>query len=186
MKEAINSFGTTFWLLLEVMTRKLEKNTLKTCWVFLILKRLPASFSVFWTIQFASLKQSESTLELLSFLKDLENKIWRQNEAALSDLHTSISTALAVSLGNGGNHQTPSSGNNLSQPSSAGRPPRPKCENNTHNPAVTSHTEENCHVAHPEKAVKHYKAAMESRGPALKSTNVPCSVSTLEWQTPSF
>lgn len=59
IKEALNSFRSTFQLLVKVTTGKLDKKTLETCWVFFLLKRLPVSFSIFRSIQFANLKHSE-------------------------------------------------------------------------------------------------------------------------------
>jgi hypothetical protein len=47
IKESISSFRTTFALLVEVSGKKLDKVTLKTCCIFLVLKRLPASFGTF-------------------------------------------------------------------------------------------------------------------------------------------
>jgi hypothetical protein len=38
MKESINAFRTTFKLLVKVSGFKLDKTTLKTCWIFLVLK----------------------------------------------------------------------------------------------------------------------------------------------------
>ncbi|KNZ45048.1 hypothetical protein VP01_853g7 [Puccinia sorghi] len=59
VKEALISFQSTFQLLVKVTTGKLDKKTLKTCWIFFLLKRLPASFSVFRSIQFSNLKHSK-------------------------------------------------------------------------------------------------------------------------------
>jgi hypothetical protein len=56
MKEAVNTFRTTFQLLIEVSAGKLDKNTLELCWIFLLLKRLPSSFAMFRSIQFATMK----------------------------------------------------------------------------------------------------------------------------------
>ncbi|KNZ49675.1 hypothetical protein VP01_485g1 [Puccinia sorghi] len=76
VKEALISFQSTFQLLVKVTTGKLDKETLETCWIFFLLKRLPASFSVFWSIQFANLKHSKVSLS--TFLIDIENKLRRQ------------------------------------------------------------------------------------------------------------
>jgi hypothetical protein len=103
MKEAINAFRNTFRLLIEVTADKLDKKTLEACCVFLILKRLPPSFSVFRTIQFASLKQTKAKLELTSFLKDLESELRRQNEVSGLAQSTLSATALAVSSSGGNN-----------------------------------------------------------------------------------
>ncbi|OAV85015.1 hypothetical protein PTTG_30867, partial [Puccinia triticina 1-1 BBBD Race 1] len=97
MKESINLFRNTFDLLLEVANEKLDKPTLETCWVFLILKRLPTSFKTFRTIRFSNLKEMDDTLELSSFLKDLEAELRRQQEAESTIQGTSNATALAVS-----------------------------------------------------------------------------------------
>jgi hypothetical protein len=70
---------------------------LETCWIFLVLKRLPPSFGTFRTLQYAGMKKPDTPLSMSSFLKELESELRRQHEAA--DMVTplpSTSTALAV------------------------------------------------------------------------------------------
>jgi hypothetical protein len=138
----------------EVSGKKLDKVTLETCWIFLVLKCLPTSFGTFRTLQYAGMKKPNTPLSMSSFLKDLKNKLRRQQEAENKAVPSSFTapTALAVS-------QTQPQ--NSSQSKSNARKNRPRCENGTHNPSVTSHSEENCHVAHPDKAVAYYQAAMD-------------------------
>ncbi|KNZ52492.1 uncharacterized protein VP01_3556g3 [Puccinia sorghi] len=59
MKESLIIFRSTFQLLVEVTTGKLDKKTLETCWIFFLLKRLPPSFSIFRSLKFAHLKTAD-------------------------------------------------------------------------------------------------------------------------------
>jgi hypothetical protein len=154
MRESINSFRTTFELLVKVSAGKLDKTTLKTCWIFLVLKQLPSSFGTFRTLQYAGMKKPDTPLKISSFLNNLESELRRQQEAATMAL-PAAPTALAVS-------QQPQP--SLQQPPRSGtlsRQKGPKCENGIHNPAVTSHTEDRCHAVHPELAVAHFQAALD-------------------------
>ncbi|KNZ60047.1 putative signal peptide protein, partial [Puccinia sorghi] len=64
-----------------------------TCWIFFLLKRLPASFSVFWSIQFSNLKHSK--VSLTTFLTDIENELRRQGEIQTSA--AALASALSLS-----------------------------------------------------------------------------------------
>lgn len=59
MKESLIIFRSTFQLLVEVTTGKLDKKTLETCWIFFLLKQLPPSFSIFRSLKFAHLKTAD-------------------------------------------------------------------------------------------------------------------------------
>ncbi|KNZ53792.1 hypothetical protein VP01_3133g2 [Puccinia sorghi] len=142
-QEALNSFRSTFQLLVEVTMGKLDKKTPETCWMFFLLKRLPASFSVFRSIQFANLKHSD--ISLSTFLKDIESEIRRQTEIQASASFQA--TALSV---------TPQS---KSKSTPGSRPPCQRCKNGIHDPA-TAHSEANCHAA-PEKAAAFHQASLE-------------------------
>lgn len=151
IKEALNTFRSTFQLLVEVTTGKLDKKTLETCWIFFLLKRLPPSFSIFRSLKFAQLKTSEISLN--SFLTDVEDELRRQGELAkqneLAETANLSGAALLVST------QAKMSGKQ-----SSSRRMRQRCENGVHNPA-TNHSEEDCHAAHPEKAAAFHQAALE-------------------------
>ncbi|OAV85162.1 hypothetical protein PTTG_30738, partial [Puccinia triticina 1-1 BBBD Race 1] len=95
MKDSINLFRNTFDLMLEVANNKLDKPTLETCWIFIILKRLPSSYATFRSLRFNSLKGLDDTLELGSFLKDLEAELRRQQEADPGAQGPANPTALA-------------------------------------------------------------------------------------------
>ncbi|PLW46970.1 hypothetical protein PCANC_06498, partial [Puccinia coronata f. sp. avenae] len=135
MRESINSFRTSFELLVEVSAGKLDKTTLETCWIFLVLKRLPSSFGTFRTLQYAGMKKPDTPLKMSSFLNDLESELRRQQEASTMASPTAP-TALAVS------QQPQPLSQQSSKSTTTSRRKGPKCENGVHNPAVTSHTED--------------------------------------------
>jgi transposase InsO family protein len=109
------------------------------------------------------MKKQDAALDLSSFLKDLESEIRRQAEASSIAITTPSATALAVSQPN--NTSIPQSNNtHSSQPtqtkSNNSKKNRVRCENGVHNPAAT-HSEDDCHSVHPEKAVAYFQAAMD-------------------------
>ncbi|KNZ51362.1 hypothetical protein VP01_3985g1 [Puccinia sorghi] len=72
MQKSINLFCQTFHLMLEVSNKQFDKKTLEAVRVFLVIKRLPPSFSVFCTLKFASFKDPDTQISMSSFLTDLE------------------------------------------------------------------------------------------------------------------
>ncbi|KNZ45307.1 hypothetical protein VP01_8277g1, partial [Puccinia sorghi] len=94
MQKSINLFHQTFHLMLEVSNKQFDKKTLEAVWVFLVMKRLPPSFSVFRTLKFASFKDPNTQILMSSFLTDLELELRHQIES--QDLLPASSSALEV------------------------------------------------------------------------------------------
>jgi len=154
MQKSINLFRQTFHLMIEVSNSKFDKKTLEAVWVFFILKRLPASYSVFRTLQFSTLKSGNSEISMTTFLKDLELELRRQQDTANQLSATATALAVQQAPRNSQHTQGTSSSNQKRQTR------RPVCSNGTHNPA-TAHSEDDCHQLHPEKAIAYFKAAID-------------------------
>ncbi|KAI7947245.1 hypothetical protein MJO28_009153 [Puccinia striiformis f. sp. tritici] len=113
--------------------------------------------SLFKTLQFTILSAPGAKLVMITFLSDLELEIKRSVEP----LATASAVAMTVQRANEVARQYNSSRSNT--PASSGqRPKNPRriCENGVHNPA-TSHTAENCHQLHPERAIAYHQAALD-------------------------
>jgi transposase InsO family protein len=124
---------------------KIERKFFEAVGVIYALRRLPSSFNVFQTLQFAKFKDDEN-IEMDKFMEELETEVRRQCESQA--IITSTSTAMAVS-------QQPAV---PSTQKKKGR--KPYCSGGVHNPE-TSHSEENCHQIHPEKAIAYHQAAID-------------------------
>ncbi|KNZ50766.1 hypothetical protein VP01_424g3 [Puccinia sorghi] len=144
LKETWTLPSTTFRLLVEV-SMNFDKTTLEAVGVIFALKRLPLSFSVFRSLQFAGFKTNPASLSMDKFLTDLELEVRRQREKA--DKLVSSSLALAVSQA-----QNLQSGLKGSCPKI--------CSKDVHNPE-TAHSPNECFQLHPEKAITFYQAAID-------------------------
>ncbi|POV96246.1 hypothetical protein PSTT_15748, partial [Puccinia striiformis] len=135
------------------------------------------------TLQFSVLSSPTAKLAMTPFLSDLERELQRLAEPVIS------ASALAVaSQQQNQNYRsgqaTHSPQNN--NPGHQSRRTRRICENGVHNPA-TSHSAENCHQLHPERAVAYHQAALDrinSSGwrvwPLLEAQGVLCQPSSCQ------
>ncbi|KNE87431.1 hypothetical protein PSTG_19184, partial [Puccinia striiformis f. sp. tritici PST-78] len=100
-------------------------------------------------------------MTMTTFLTNLETELRRQKEVQ-AQANTTAS-ALATTQNPRSNYHpaptTQSHGSNNTN-SNRGRGRRPFCQNGVHNPE-TNHSEENCHQAHPEKALAYHQAAID-------------------------
>lgn len=170
LSTAINQFQELFRLLREVSAGKFDNHTLEAMWTYHILEQLPESFHVFKSLRYASFKDADR-IELRSLLADLEMVLRRQEKTA------SNNAALLVK------HSTQSTlGSNNSDSQKPRR--RPFCFDGKHNP-LTSHTEDQCHQLHPERAIAYYQGLIEKqhqnkdsghRAHCLTATLLPNSV----------
>jgi hypothetical protein len=94
MQQSINTFQQTFQLMIKVSSSKFDKKTLEAVWVFFALKQLPASFTMFRTLQFTSFKSESTTVTMTKFLLELETELRRQQESSAQLAATA--TALTV------------------------------------------------------------------------------------------
>ncbi|KAI7948485.1 hypothetical protein MJO29_010150 [Puccinia striiformis f. sp. tritici] len=160
MQASINTFRSLFKEMLEVSSSRFDKKTLEAMWIFFVLKRLPSCFYVFRTLQFSSWKEN-SDFSMSSFLSNLEVELRRQKEVQTQA--TATASALATTQNsrpnNGFNQPSQYQGSNNNN-SNRGRGRRTFCSNGVHNPD-TNHSEENCHQAHPEKALAYHQAAID-------------------------
>ncbi|PLW38782.1 hypothetical protein PCASD_12562 [Puccinia coronata f. sp. avenae] len=161
MQQSINTFRQTFQLMIEVSSSKFDKKTLEAVWVFFALKRLPASFTMFRTLQFASFKSESTTVTMSKFLLELETELRRQQESTAQLAATA--TALAVRSAASG--RTPTSANPPSNLSEKKR--RPFCTNGTHNPECTGHSPADCHQLNPAKAAAYHQGLLDKANAAL-------------------
>ncbi|KAI7958132.1 hypothetical protein MJO29_006349 [Puccinia striiformis f. sp. tritici] len=157
MNTAINEFRVTFQSFLEVTAKRFEKKTVEALWIFWVLIKLPPSLSLYKTLQFSVLSSPTAKLAMTPFLSDLERELQRLAKPVIS------ASALAVaSQQQNQNYRsgqaTHSPQNN--NPGHQSRRTRRICENGVHNPA-TSHSAENCHQLHPERAVAYHQAALD-------------------------
>ncbi|KAI7965543.1 hypothetical protein MJO29_001291 [Puccinia striiformis f. sp. tritici] len=177
MQSSINSFRSIFKLMIEVSTGRFDKKTLEAMWIFFVLKRLPGGFYVFRTLQFASWKET-TEMTMTTFLTNLETELRRQKEVQ-AQANTTAS-ALATTQNPRSNYHpaptTQSHGSNNTN-SNRGRGRRPFCQNGVHNPE-TNHSEENCHQAHPEKALAYHQAAIDRVKGASSSNRALLSVNS--------
>lgn len=124
LQESINQFRETFKLLIEISDGSLDSSTIETLWAIIILKRLPPSFSVMRTLQFAQYKGKKAKIPMDTFLSDLEQELQRQSETTKNQ----SPSAFSVTKGQ-------------SQNKNPRR--RPFWENGTHNPN-TAHSPDQC------------------------------------------
>ncbi|KAI7958287.1 hypothetical protein MJO29_006504 [Puccinia striiformis f. sp. tritici] len=157
LNAVINDFRVTFQTFLEVTAKRFDKKTIEALWIFWILIKLPTSMSLFKTLQYSVLSAPEAKLAMTPFLSELEQEIKRS-----ADPSTSPALAMAAQRVNEANRNSYHSRTNAS-PSSSGQKPknfRRICENGVHNPA-TSHSAENCHQLHPDRAIAYHQAALD-------------------------
>ncbi|POW15070.1 hypothetical protein PSHT_07190 [Puccinia striiformis] len=179
MLQCIENFRTTFKLMIEVSTGPdgFDKRTLDAIWVFFVLRRLPPSYTVFRTLQYSSWKRIHNEIVMTKFLSDLETELRRKLEAQSQSISSAAALAVYPSNQRNSNPKStaPNQGSSNFNNPNRGSNRRPTCQNGVHNPATT-HSEENCHQAHPEKALAYHQAAIDrmkanSSNRALLSVN---------------
>jgi hypothetical protein len=149
--------------MLEVSASKFNKKTLEAVWVFFILKRLPATFNMFCSLQFSSFKDKSSGINMSEFLWELKTKL-RQQQESITQLSAAAS-ALAVQ------RQTP-------PVEKVKRKHHLFCSNGTHNPECTGHTPAECHQLHPAKAIAYHQILINKANAALANNKALLSVNS--------
>jgi hypothetical protein len=86
MQKSINNFRQTFQLMIEVSATKFDKKTLEAVWVFFVLKRLPPSFNMFRSLQFASFKDETNGVSMSRFLQSSKRSSGVNKKATLNSL----------------------------------------------------------------------------------------------------
>jgi hypothetical protein len=163
MQKSINTFRQTFCLMLEVSASKFNKKTLEAVWVFIILKKLLASFSMFCSIQFSSFKDKSSSITMFKFLWELKTEL-RQQQESIAQL-TPAASALAIQC----------------QPNpvkKVKKKHRPFCYNGTHNPECTGHTPTECHQLHPAKAIAYHQGLVDKANASLANKKALLSINS--------